>query len=85
MSVKRLSFYFQQAMFIIICDHKPLEKPLKGKTENNKVNNCSIELTSHKLNIHYIKGKKNSQADCLSRVMGVKLTEQNYKSTGKDF
>ena len=35
---------------------KRLEKLLKRKTQNNKINNWSIELSSYKLETHYIKG-----------------------------
>ena len=58
MSVKRLSLYLQDKECTILCNHKPCEKFLKGKTENNKVNNGSGELSSYKLNIQYIKGTK---------------------------
>ena len=59
MSVKRLSFYSQDTECTILCNHRPLEKFLKGKTENNNVN-WSIKLSLHKLDIQNIKGAKMS-------------------------
>ena len=38
-SVKRLCFYLQDKDCTILYDHKPLEKYLKGKTKNIKINN----------------------------------------------
>ena len=36
-----LSYYPQDAKWTILCNHKPLEKFLKGKIKNNKVSNWS--------------------------------------------
>ena len=53
MSVKRLTFYLQDIECTILCKHKTLHKFLKGKTENNKVNNmlanCLSQLEDAKL------------------------------------
>ena len=68
-SVKRLSFY--------------LENFLKGRTQNNKVNNLSIELFYFELNIQYLKGMKNVLTECLSRPANKKLTDCDYKPKGK--
>ena len=63
--VKGLSFYLQDVKCIIPCDHKPMEKFLKGKVENDKVNNLSINLNKWKFNIHSIRATKNILADCI--------------------
>ena len=42
---------FTCKMLNVLYDHKSIEKFLKGKTENNKFNNWSIEFLSCKLYI----------------------------------
>ena len=64
MAIKRLRFYLMDAECAVLCDQKHLEKFLKGKKENNKVSNWSVELSFYKLKIQYIKGPKNVLADC---------------------
>ena len=57
-SVKRLSFFLQDAKCTILGDQKIPWEYFKGKRQNNKVNNWSIKLSSYKLETHYIKGTK---------------------------
>ena len=47
MYVKKLSFYLQDTECTVLYDHMPLDKFLKGKTENNKVNNLPTDCLSH--------------------------------------
>ena len=80
MSVKRLSIYLQDDECKIIFDHKLLEKFLKSKEKTIKsITIMSIGLSSHKLNIQYIKGTKNILADCLPRLVDAKLTDHNHE------
>ena len=74
MSVKRLTFYLQDAKCTIHCDYRSLEKFPQGKTENNKVNNWSMELSSYKLTIQYINVTKNVIADCPDWLTPISLT-----------
>ena len=46
MSVKKLSFYLDQAEILIRTDHLPLKKFLQKNTLNSKVNNWAMELES---------------------------------------
>ena len=63
---------------------KPLEEFLKGKSENNKVNTWSIELSSYKLNIQYIKGAENVLANCLSLLVDAHLNDCDYEPKNKN-
>ena len=47
--------YLWDAESAAFSDHNPLDKFSKGKTEANKVNNWSIELSTQNLNIQYVK------------------------------
>ena len=85
MSLNRPNFYFIDAECTILCDNKPLKKFLKGKMENNKVKNWSVELSSCKLNIQYIKGIKSMLADWLLWLVEAKLRDCNYEAKGQDF
>ena len=76
--------FFQDAKCTIICNQKSLEKFLKGKTQNNKVNNWSCTLSSYKLEACYIKGTKSVLADCLSRLVDKELTDHNYEPKGQE-
>ena len=62
-----------------LCDHKPLEKFLKGKRENSMLYSWSIDPSSYKLHLQYIKGIKSVLADCLSILVGANLTNCYYK------
>ena len=46
MSVKKLSYYLQDADITLRSDHLPLKKFLSKKTLNTKVNNWAIEISS---------------------------------------
>ena len=46
MSVKKLSFYLDQAEILLHSDHLPLKKFLKKNTLSSKVNNWAMELES---------------------------------------
>ena len=43
-SVKKLSFYLDQAEILLRSDHLPLKKFLQKNTLNSKVNNQAMEL-----------------------------------------
>ena len=66
MSVKKLSFYLDQAEILLRSDHLPLQKFLQKNTLNSKVNNWAMELESFNIQFEYIQGSKNVLMDTLS-------------------
>ena len=71
MSVKKLSFYLDQAEIYLRSDHLPLKRFLQKNTLNSKVNNWAMELKSFKIQFEYIQGSKNVLADTLSRLIDI--------------
>ena len=71
MSVKKLSFYLDQAEILLRSDHLPLKKFLQKNTLNSKVNNWAMELESFNILFEYIQGSKNILGDILSRVIDI--------------
>ena len=57
MSVKKLSFYLDQAEILLRSDHLPLKKFLQKNTLNAKVNNWAMELESFNIQFEYIQGR----------------------------
>ena len=70
-SVKKLSFYLEDAQVIICTDHRPLIKFLEKETLNNKVNNWAMELEGKNMQIIHIQGIKNTLADTMSRLITI--------------
>ena len=71
MSVKKLSFYLDQAEILLRSDHLPLKKFLQKKTLNSKVNNWTMELESFNIQFEYNQGSKNILVDTLSRLIHI--------------
>ena len=71
MSVKKLSFYLDQADIYLRSDHLPLKRFLQKNTLNSKVNNWAMELESFNIQFKYIQGSKNILADTLSRLIDI--------------
>ena len=76
MSIKKLTYYLEDAEVTLRSDHLPLKKFLEKNTLNTKVNNWAIEMTScaRKIHFEYIKGIKNTLADTMSRL--IKITPE---------
>ena len=74
MSVKKLSYYLQDADITLRSDHLPLKKFLSKNTLNAKVNNWAIEISPYRIQFEYIKGIKNTVADTMSRF--IKITPE---------
>ena len=79
MSVKKLSFYLDQAEILLRSDHLPLKKFLQKNTLNSKVNNWAIELESFNIQFEYIQGSKNVLTDTLSRLIGINQTPSYHQ------
>ena len=71
MSVKKLSFYLDQADIYLRSDHLPLKRFMQKKTLNSNVNNWAMELESFNIQFKYIQGSKNVLADTLSRLIDI--------------
>ena len=70
-SVRKLTYYLDDADVTVRSDHLPLRKFLEKTTLNKKVNNWAIELSPYNLKFEYIKGIKNTLADTMSRLVEV--------------
>ena len=71
MSVKKLSFYLDQAEILLRSGHLPFKKFLQKNTLNSKVNNWAMELESFNIQFEYIQGSKNILADTLNRLIDI--------------
>ena len=70
-SIKKLSYYLEDADIILRSDHLPLKKFLQKNTLNSKVNNWAVEISPHRIQFEYIKGIKNTLADTMSRLIQI--------------
>ena len=71
MSIKKLTYYLEDADITLSSDHLPLKKFLAKNTLNSKVNNWVIEISPFHITFEYIKGIKNSLADTMSRMIDI--------------
>ena len=71
MSVKKFSFYLDQAEILLRSDHLPLKNFLQKNTLNSKVNNWAMELECFNIQFEYIQGSKNILMDTLSRLFDI--------------
>ena len=70
-SIKKLSYYLEDADIILKSDHLPLKKFLQKNTLNSKVNNWAVEISQYRIKFEYIKGIKNTLADTMSRLIQI--------------
>ena len=70
-SIKKLSYYLEDADIILKSDHLPLKKFLQKDTLNSKVNNWAVEISPYRIKFEYIKGIKNTLADTMSRLIQI--------------
>ena len=85
-SVKKLTYYLEDADVMLRSDHLPLKKFLEKNTLNTKVNNWAIEISPFRIQFEYIKGIKNTLADTMSRL--IKITPDiasEYEPEGYEF
>ena len=76
MSIKKLTYYLEDADITLGSDHLPLKKFLAKNTLNSKVNNWATEISPFRITFEYIKGIKNTLADTMSRLIDVDLQIQ---------
>ena len=70
-SIKKLSYYLEDADIVLRSDHLPLKKFLQKNTLNSKVNNWAVEISPYRIKFEYIKGIKNTLADNMSRLIQI--------------
>ena len=70
-SIKKLSYYLEDAEIMLRSNHLPLKKFLQKNTLNTKVNNWAVEISPYKIQFEYIKGIKNTLADTMSRLIQI--------------
>ena len=71
MSIKKLTYYLEDAEITLRSDHLPLKRFLQKNTLNTKVNNWAVEISPFKITFEYIKGIKNTLADTMSRLIAL--------------
>ena len=76
MSIKKLTYYLEDAEITLRSDHLPLKRFLQRNTLNTKVNNWAVEISPFKITFEYIKGIKNTPADTMSRLIVLDLDNQ---------
>ena len=76
MSIKKLTYYLEDAGVTLRTDHLPLKKFLAKNTLNSKVNNWAIEISPFRITFEYIKGIKNTLTDTMSRLIEIDLQVQ---------
>ena len=59
--ITKWNYYLQSANITVINGYKPLAKVLKLKTTNNKVNRCSLELTTYNITFGGFQGLRTKQ------------------------
>ena len=85
MSVKKLTYYLEDADITLRSDHLPLKKVLAKNTLNLKVNNWAIEISPFRITFEYIKGIKNMLADTMSTLIDIDPTTQLESEPGYEF
>ena len=70
-SIKKMSYYLEDADIVLRSDHLPLKKFLHKNTLNTKVNNWAVEISPYRIHFEYIKGIKNTLADTMSRLIQI--------------
>ena len=71
MSIKKFTYYLEDAEITLRSDHLPLKRFLQRNTLNMKVNNWAVEISPFKITFEYIKGIKNTLADTMSRLIAL--------------
>ena len=71
MSIKKLTYYLEDADITFRSDHLPLQKFLAKNTLNSKVNHWAVEILPFRITFEYIKGIKNTLADTMSRLIDI--------------
>jgi len=79
-SVLKWHHYLDGAQITLKTDHRPLQRFLEGKTQNNKLDRWSLEIKGYGIKVEWIKGSENKAADYLSRPPYKELTKTRKES-----
>ena len=71
MSIKKLTYYLEDADITLRSDHLPFRNFLAKNTLDSKVNNWAIEISPFCITFEYIKGIMNTLSDTISRLIEV--------------
>ena len=71
MSIKKLTYYLEDADVTLRSYHLPIKTFLAKNTLNSKVNNWAIEISPFRITFEYTKGIKNTLADTMSRLIDI--------------
>ena len=86
MSIKKLTYYLEDADVTLRSDHLPLKKFLTKNTLNSRVNNWAIEISPFMITFEYIKGIKNTPSDTMSRLIEIdSQVQQEPEPEGYEF
>ena len=86
MSIKKLTYYLEDADVTLRSDHLPLKKFLAKNTLNSKVNNWAIEISPFRITFEYIKGIKITLADTMNRLIEIdSQVQQEPEPEGYEF
>ena len=85
MSIKKLTYYLEDADITLRSDHLPLKKFLAKNILNSKVNNWAIEIPPFRITFENIKGIKNTLADTMSRLIEIDPQVQEPEPQGYEF
>ena len=86
MSIKKLTYYLEDADITLRSDHLPIKKFLAKNTLNSKVNNWTIEISPFRITFEYNKGIKNTLADTMSRLIEIDpQVQQEPEPEGYEF
>ena len=86
MSIKKLTYYLEDADITLRSDHLPLRKFLAKSTLNSKVNNWAIEISPFCITFKYIKGIKNTLVNTMSRLINIDpQVQQESEPEGYEF
>ena len=86
MSIKKLTYYLEDADVTLRSDHLPLKMFLAKNTLNSKGNNWAIEISPFRITFEYIKGIKNTLVDTMSRLIEIDpKVQQEPEPEGYEF
>ena len=86
MSIKKLTYYLEDADITLRSDHLPLKKFLAKNTLNSEVNDWAIEISPFHITFKYIKGIKNTLADTMSQLINIDpQIQQDSEPEGYEF
>lgn len=78
-AIKHFRPYLYGRKFIIYTDHRPLAWLNSLKEPNSKLTRWRLRLEDYNFDIHYKKGKQNTNADALSRIK-INITKDDSES-----